>query len=132
MKLRKNKGIMIIITGLLMMCSSWGFLVHRTVNQLAVYQLNKKMQPFYYKHLDYIVKEATRPDERRTFDAREAPKHFIDLEMYGDSAAWKMPLTWDEAVKKYSKDSLLKYGYVPYWVVEMKNRLANAFRQRKA
>ena len=128
----KNKFIIAAFAILLFVCSSWGFLVHRTVNQLAVYQLPKKMQPFYYKHLDYIVKNAIRPDERRREDSTEAPKHFIDLEPFGDSAAWKMPMNWDDAVKKYSKDTLVKYGYVPYWIIEMKNRLTNAFRQRNA
>ena len=127
---RSSKFVTGTIIILLVICSSWGFLVHRTVNQLAVYQLPQKMQPFYYKHLDYIVKNSIRPDERRNSDPTEAPKHFIDLEPFGDSAAWKMPLTWSEAVKKYSRDTLVKYGYVPYWVIEIKNRLTNAFRQR--
>jgi len=86
------------------------------------------MQPFFYQNLDYIVKYSIRPDQRRNQDPTEAPKHFIDLEAYGDSAAWKMPVTWNEAVAKYSKDTLIKYGYVPYWIMTMKERLTNAFR----
>jgi hypothetical protein len=109
-------------------CSSWGFLVHRTVNQLAIYQLPKPMQPFFYINREYLVKNAPRPDLRRNEDSTEATRHFIDLEMFGDSAAWKMPLKWDDVVRKYGKDSLLKYGYVPYYVITMKNRLTNAFR----
>ena len=110
--------------------SSWGFLVHRTIHQLAVYELPKKMQPFFYKNMNYLVENAGRPDQRRNTDSTEAPKHFIDLEMFGDSAAWKMPFGWDDAVMKYSKDSLLKYGYVPYYIIVMKNKLTNAFRLR--
>jgi hypothetical protein len=106
---------------------SWGFLVHRTVNQLAIYQLPKKIQPFFYENMDYIVKQSIRPDQRRNQDPTEAPKHFIDFEAYGDSAAWKMPLSWDDAVKKYSADTLIKYGYVPYWIMAMKEKLIRAF-----
>lgn len=112
--------------------TSWGFLVHRTVNQLAIYQLPKKMQPFFYKNMDSIVKYSIRPDQRRSQDPTEAPKHFIDLEAYGDSAAWKMPLSWNEAVAKYSRDTLIKYGYVPYWIMTMKEKLVNAFRSQNA
>lgn len=107
---------------------SWGFLVHRTINQLAIYELPKPMQSFFYSNRKYIVDNAPRPDQRRNQDSTEASKHFIDLEIFGDSAAWKMPLKWDDAVKKYGKDSLLKYGYVPYYIITMKNRLTNAFR----
>jgi hypothetical protein len=42
-----------------------------------------------------------------------------------------MPMDWDEAIHIHSKDSLLKYGYVPYWITEMQVRLTNAFRQQK-
>ena len=108
--------------------SSWGFLVHRTINQLAIYELPKPMQSFFYTNRDYLVNNAPRPDLRRNQDSTEATKHFIDLEMFGDSAAWKMPLKWDDALKQYGKDSLLKYGYVPYYIIIMKNRLTNAFR----
>ena len=111
-------------------CSGWGFLVHRTVNQLAVYQLPKKMQPFFHEHMNYLVKYAVRPDQRRFSDHNEAPKHFIDAEPYGDSSLWKMPQTWNGAIAIYTTDTLYKYGYVPYWVMEMKNKLTRAFRNK--
>lgn len=126
--MKRNLYKIVSLLAIITVFSSWGFLVHRTVNQLAVYELPKPMQTFFYSNLDYIVKNAPRPDLRRNEDSTEAPKHFIDLEIFGDSAAWKMPLKWDDAVKKYGKDSLLKYGYVPYYIIIMKNRLTNAFR----
>src|ERR1044071_862903 len=107
--MRRFISITVVIT-FIIICSGWGFLVHRTVNQLAVYQLPKKMQPFFYENLDYIVKYSIRPDQRRNQDPTEATKHFIDIEAYGDSAAWKMPTNWNDAVAKYTKDTLLKYG----------------------
>ncbi|MBD0369056.1 MAG: hypothetical protein ICV53_23495 [Flavisolibacter sp.] len=117
-----------LVTAVFLLGSSWGFLVHRTVNQLAIYQLPKAMQPFFLRNEKYLVQQAVRPDLRRSEDPTEAPKHFIDLEPFGDSAAWKMPRTWSEAIAKYSNDTLTKYGYVPYWIIEMKGRLTNAFR----
>lgn len=111
---------------------SWGFLAHRTIGQLAIYELPKKMRFFFHDHMLYIDKEIIQPDIRRSTDSLEAPKHFINLEEYGDSAAWKMPLTWNEAVRLYSQDSLLKNGYVPYEVIMEKNKLTAAFRNGNA
>jgi hypothetical protein len=119
-------GSVLLIT--LVFLSSWGFLVHRTVHQLAVYQLPKPMQPFFYNNMNNLVENAPRPDQRRNQDSTEAPKHYINLEVFGDSAAWKMPLKWEDAVKIYTKDSLLKYGTVPYHIIYMKNKLTDAFR----
>jgi hypothetical protein len=39
-----------------------------------------------------------------------------------------MPMDWNAAVKKYTKDSLLKYGYVPYHVIYIKGKLTEAFK----
>ena len=126
--MRRNIGRSLSLLIVVVFFSSWGFLVHRTINQLAVYQLPKQMQPFFYKHIQYLVENSTRPDTRRNTDSTEATKHFIDLEAYGDSAAWKMPYQWEKAIDIYSKDSLLKYGYVPYHIIMMKNKLSEAFR----
>src|SRR5215218_1784060 len=120
--------------GLLFMAllCSWGFLVHRTTIQLAIYQLPKSLQPLFYQSKSDLVKTSVRPDQRRSSDSTEASKHFIDLEMYGDSAAWRMPRHWDEAVAQYTKDTLHKYGYLPYWIVTMQEKLTNAFRNNKS
>jgi hypothetical protein len=104
-----------------------GFLIHRTINQVDIYELLKPLQAFFYENRDSLVRYSVRPDERRNRDSAEAPKHFIDLEMYGDSAAWKMPFSWDSAIAIYSKDTLIKYGYVPYWIIMMKEKLTDAF-----
>jgi hypothetical protein len=110
--------------------SGWGYLAHRTIHQLAIYQLPKAMRPFFYENMDYMVKNSVRPDQRRNSDKSEEPKHYIDAEAYGDSALWVMPHQWDDAVAKYSKDTLLEYGYVPYWVMVMKDKLTGAFKQK--
>lgn len=86
------------------------------------------MQEFFYSNREYLVKNAPRPDQRRNQDSAEAPRHFIDLEAFGDSAAWKMPMNWEDAVRMHTKDSLLKYGFVPYHIITMKNKLTEAFR----
>jgi hypothetical protein len=109
-------------------CSSWGFLVHRVISQLAVYELPKKIEPFFFRNIDYLVTESIRPDIRRNTDPGEIPKHFIDLENYGDSAAWKMPMNWQDALHLYTRDTLMRYGYVPYEIIMVKGQLTSAMR----
>ncbi len=126
MMIRFRFSVVLVIV--LMVTASWGFLVHKTVHQLAVYELPEEMTPFFYQNMENLVTNAPRPDMRRNTDSTEATKHFIDLEMYGKDAVTKMPEDWASAVKKYSKDSLLKYGYVPYHVVYIKGKLTEAFK----
>jgi len=132
MKVRRHKLLFLPgIAGalLIVFCSSWGFLVHRAVGQLAIYQLPKPMRAFFWLNRDSVVSQSIRPDIRRNTDRTEAPRHFIDLEAYGDSAAWKMPMTMTEAIRQFTLDTLHKYGYVPYVVLEVKDRLTEAFRK---
>lgn len=118
----------IIASVVIVICSSWGFLVHRTIHQLAVYELPSEMQPFFFRNMDYLVKNSGRPDERRNTDSTEATKHFIDLEMYEHGNTDRMPMYFNEAIRRYTRDTLLTYGYVPYYVIIMKERLVNAFK----
>lgn len=120
----------VFFAAIILFCSGWGFLVHRTVNQLAIYQLRGDLQEFFFENRENLVYNAPRADIRRNTDSTEATKHFIDLEAFGDSAAWKMPYDWGNAVKSFSKDSLIKYGYVPYHIMYMKDKLTEAFRSK--
>ncbi|MCX6205168.1 MAG: zinc dependent phospholipase C family protein [Bacteroidetes bacterium] len=126
----KKVIISICLLSVCLVMSSWGFLGHKTVQQLAIYELPKSIAPFFFKNKEKLVYDAPRPDIRRSSDSTEATKHFIDLEMFGTNAVNDMPLDWDAAVKKYTKDSLLKYGYVPYHVIYMKGKLTEAFREK--
>lgn len=127
--MHKRLKMVAVLTVVLITMGSWGFLVHRTVHQLAVYELPDAMMPFFYSNMENLVGNAARPDQRRNTDSTEATKHFIDLEMYGQDAANKMPFSWDAAVKRYTKDSLFKYGYVPYHIIYIKGRLTEAFKK---
>jgi hypothetical protein len=110
----------------------WGFYAHQQINRLAVYTLPSEMVVFYKKHIDYISENAVNPDKRRYAVKEEAPRHYIDLDVYGDSAMYKLPRRWDEAVEKYTEDTLMKHGIVPWHIQFMKYQLTEAFKQKDA
>ena len=111
--------------------SGWGFFGHRTITQIAVYDLPASMQAFYYRNMTELVRLSTAPDERRGSDPNEAPKHFIDMDHYSEEDPFgKMPRQYDQATSKYTADTLKKYGTVPWVVIEMKDSLTEAFRNR--
>ena len=111
---------------------AWGFFGHRLLNRLAVYTLPPQMIGFYKANIEYLTVNATRPDSRRTVVPSEAPKHFLDVDRYGDSALTThgrgLPRRYEDAVARYGEDSLLRHGIVPWNVARMKNQLTAAFR----
>ncbi len=110
----------------------WGFFAHQNINRLAVFTLPEEMLPFFKKHIVYLTENAVNPDRRRYAVEGEAPKHYIDIDIYGDSAIYKMPRRWKDAVAKYSEDTLLAYGIVPWHIVKMKYELTDAFKEMDA
>lgn len=107
----------------------WGFFAHRLINKHAVYSLPPEMAAFYKQHINYLEQKATLPDQRRYVVAEEAPRHYIDLDVYGDSAAWKLPRYWQQASDSLTADTLQAYGIVPWHIQRMYYRLTDAFRR---
>lgn len=112
---------------LLVGSSGWGFFGHQTINRLAVFTLPPEMIGFYKAHIDYITTASVNPDRRRYAVKDEAPRHYIDLEDFGDSALTKLPKYWRDAVKKFTEDSLNAHGIVPWHIVRVQQQLKEAF-----
>ena len=129
---KKPLFLKITVVALLLGCSSWGFLAHKTIHQLAVYALPKKLAIFFHKNMDYMTYNSVRPDVRRKDDKTEATKHFIDIDapIFGKNSIDSMPPKWEDAVKKYSVDTLRKYGTVPWEIMKLQEKLTNAFRNK--
>lgn len=125
-----NRRIILSITGacLIILCSSWGFFAHYRINRLAVFTLPKAMSGFYRSNIDYITEHAVSADKRRYVDSSEAPRHFFDADRYGKKPFEAMPKKWNAAIAKYSKDTIIKYGTVPWAIQYQYYRLVRAFK----
>jgi hypothetical protein len=133
MKKYFNRFALVFLSGIvIILCCSWGFYAHETATQLAVYKLPKQVRRFFFSNIDSITVNSIMPDKRRSTDRTEGPKHFIDIENYGEGAMVTMPHDLKTAVEKYSWDTLKKYGYVPYQVLIEYDSLVNAIKQKNA
>ncbi len=119
----------ISLIGLFLMSAGmyWGFFAHQRINRLAVFTLPPELIGFYKKNITYITEASVNPDRRRFNMPDEAPRHYLDLDHYGDSALFKMPRYWNAAVEKYSEDTLKAYGILPWHINRMYFRLKDAF-----
>lgn len=123
--MKKANIVLLILCAPLLM--SWGFFAHQKINRIAVFSLPPEMIGFYKKHISYITEKAVNPDMRRYVNDAEAPRHYIDLDVYGDSAVYNLPRYWLDAVAKYGEDSLQAYGIVPWHIAAVKHWLTQAF-----
>ena len=127
---RSTGAVALLVLSLLLpaRADAWGFFAHRLINRLAVFTLPPEMVGFYKANIDYLTTNATRPDSRRMVVPGEAPRHYLDVDVYGDSAAYKLPRSYPDAVALLGEDSLLRHGIVPWQVARMKGQLTAAFQ----
>lgn len=108
-------------------CFAWGFFAHRKINQLAVFLLPPEMMVMYKPNIDFIFEHAADPDKRRYVVEAEGARHYIDIDRYGYYPFDELPRKWNEAVEKFSADTLRAHGIVPWWIQTMLRRLTDAF-----
>lgn len=126
-----KKGWILLIGCLLpLIASAWGFWAHRQIHEHAIARLPGPLKAFYSKHRAWLVEHAVDPDRRRREDPAEAPRHFIDLERYGEYPFPDLPRRYEEALARYPADTLSRYGLAPWAIVEVMERLTEAMRRR--
>jgi len=109
---------------------SWGFYAHKQINYYAVFLLPPEMLVLYKPNIGFLSDHAVDPDKRRYAVAAEGARHYIDIDHYGVYPFDSLPRTWTSALKKYDKDTLQKYGIVPWYIQTMLFRLTAAFKEK--
>jgi hypothetical protein len=99
---------------------------------MAVFTLPPPMIGFFKKHIEFLTEHAVDPDKRRYAVEGEAPRHYIDIDHYahgGQDPFELVPEKWDDAIAKFSEDTLQAYGIVPWHISVTMRWLEEAFRK---
>lgn len=126
--MKKFSALVLIFLWVQPLLFSWGFYGHRIVNRMAVFALPPEMFGFFKQHIEYLTEHSVDPDKRRYIDKDEAPRHYIDLDYFEKALPIdSMPKNFNDAVKKFSLDTLMAYGIVPWHIEKVYNQLKQAF-----
>ncbi len=134
-----KKMITRILLSFVLTCSSltllfaWGTFGHQHINHAAVFALPEEMRMFFYNHIDFITEESTVPDLRKYTlrDKAENPRHFIDIEGFTNTPFDSFPRTMKAAAAKYDDKFLQDMGILPWYIVEMMEKLTKAFKEKR-
>jgi hypothetical protein len=126
----KKLSLIVACVLLYQQCFCWGFFAHKKINYYAVFLLPPQMLVLYKQHIDFLVAHAVDPDMRRYVVAAEGARHYIDIDRYGKYPFTLLPRNWNDAVSKFSADTLQQHGIVPWWVQTMLHRLTDAFAEK--
>jgi hypothetical protein len=109
---------------------AWGLDVHRFIMERAIALLPAEIRPFFEKNRTYVVEHVIDPDLWRNVGwEEEPPRHFVDMDAYGPYPFKELPHDFDQAVKRYGREFVIKNGTLPWRVEEIYKKLVEAFRQ---
>lgn len=127
----KRKSLLLVWPLVVVLLCSWGFFAHKQINRLAVFTVPPPLFGFYKTHIEFLTEHAVDADKRRYSDAAEACRHYLDADHYESTPPIDtIPKYWKQAVAKYTEDTLVAYGIVPWHVNLMTLRLTEAFKQK--
>ncbi|MFL6278720.1 MAG: hypothetical protein ACJ731_01290 [Vicinamibacterales bacterium] len=111
--------------------SAWGIDVHKFITARAIALLPGEIRPYFEKYHAGIVEHAGDPDLWRTVGwLEETPRHFIDMDAYGPYPFKDLPHAYDEAVRRYGLEFVLKNGTLAWRSEEIYKKLVEAFTQK--
>lgn len=129
---RLTPGLLLLTLLLILPLGSrpFGFFAHRKINRMAVFTLPPEMIGFFKFHVEYLSERSIDPDRRAHAVEGEAPRHYIDIDHFGEDPFAIMPRQWRDAVEAFTEDTLMEYGILPWHVHVMMGRLTRAFADR--
>lgn len=124
--------LIFLLAGSAELLFAWGAWGHKHINRAAVFALPDGMIKFYYNHIDFITEGAVVPDLRRGVlnDRNEPPRHYVDIEDFGNILLDSFPKTTKEAYAKYDSAFLNKTGFLPWYIQNLTEKLTQAFRKK--
>jgi hypothetical protein len=126
----KKTALLLLFAACYLHSFCWGFFAHRKINYYAVFLLPPEMLVLYKPHINFLSEHAVDPDKRRYTLPGEGARHYIDLDHYGTPPFARLPRQWDSASARFSADTLLAYGIVPWHIQVVLQQLTRAFKEK--
>jgi hypothetical protein len=105
--------------------SAWGDKGHRVVSALALRSLPTGPRAWFAGREGDVADHASDPDHWKQ-DRKEGPRHFLDMEPYGDPG--HLPRTLEEAQARIGSDYYRK-GVLPWIIQDRWRDLVDAFKE---
>ncbi len=106
----------------------WGFWAHKQIHRRAVQAMPEPVAAFFREYATFLIEHSIDADDRRRIDPTEAEQHFIDIDRYGKYPFPELPRRFEDAVKKYTLDTVRANGVVPWRIAAFTDSLTQAFR----
>jgi hypothetical protein len=111
---------------------AWGEAGHRAVNTLALKSMRPEIRTFFLGQEERIRLLSTAPDQARATDRKEGPRHYLNVEYYGEAADVPHDPAAALAMAKSKHFEFERTGTVPWIILDHQKQLTEAFRKGDA
>lgn len=132
--MRKATAALVVLAGLLRPApaAAWGFETHKFIMSRAIDMLPDAIRPFFQANRLFVVEHAIDPDLWKSAGfTDEPPRHFVDLDAYGEYPFVELPRDYNAALAKFGLETLTKNGLLPWRTAEMANKLSRGFQDQQ-
>jgi Zinc dependent phospholipase C len=129
-KILKSTLLILVLLTMYFPSYCWGFYGHQKINYFSVFLLPPEMMVLYKPNINFLVEHSVDPDKRRYAVKEEGPRHYIDLDFYGKYPFPDLPHKYEDAIAKYTEDTVQSQGIVPWHIQIMLKRLTAAFKEK--
>ncbi|MCF7806004.1 MAG: hypothetical protein K9N46_17110 [Candidatus Marinimicrobia bacterium] len=108
----------------------WGFTAHKQVNRGAIQEVAPELLPFFKTHRSGIIERAREPDTRKDDHPEEGPRHYLDIDYYGEYPFEALPRNYPEAAEAYGEETIEENGLLPWRIAGCTDSLTKAFARK--
>ena len=106
----------------------WGPRAHPLLNRYAIANLPDPLRTAMARHADQLATLAVAADERKSTDADEAVRHFIDIDLYGTYPFADVPRDLATLVARYGEAPVRANGLLPWAILQTTEKLSAQMR----
>jgi hypothetical protein len=112
----------------IMLFAGWGSTGHKIINGQVTVCFPSSMN-FPATWSPFLVAHASDPDNRKSSDPTESPRHFINIENYPEFVNGYINQSYDSNVTAHGSTWVIDQGIVPWAIMLWEDSLKRAFQQ---
>ena len=122
---------LIIVLVLPKIVCGWGYDAHQRINWSAANIIPGKFGKYVHSNRQELAQYAVVADYIKSSDNKEAPRHYIDADLYDVFPFDSLLGSLADLEAKYGKDMIGKWGYGPWAIDETCNRVIYMLKNKR-
>jgi hypothetical protein len=110
-------------------CRAWGARMHEIINRKAAEMCPGAARAAWGPFAASLGAHASDADHRKSFEAGESLRHFLDIDAWGEHPFDDVPRAFEDLARKHGTEEAKRFGIVPWAIDECYRMLVLSLRR---